>query len=291
MPKRRLIVTHYAPDLDAIGATWILKRFDPQTYGQADVAFVNPGEKISLKQTEENGYQLHEVTHVDTGLGKFDHHQPERANQFVCAASLAHQHVCQVHPEIKKDQALQKIVNFINEIDHFQEINWPTAENIRYSLMLHELIRGYELTHKQNNECQMKFGLRCLDFAYAAVKETMEARDIIDEKGQNFEISHGPCLALETSNDETMKVAQKQGYILVVRKDPNLGHARIKIRPDTQFDLKPLHNKIIDLDKKGTWFYHQGGKMLLNGSAKKKDAIPTSLSLEKIIELIKETYA
>ena len=97
-------------------------------------------------------------------------------------------------------------------------------------------------------------------------------------------------MALLTRNDDTIKVAQKQGYLLVVRKDPKLGHVRIKARPDAPFNLDELMKKILTTDRKGTWFYHGSGKMLLNGSLKNPTQVPSPLSLEQLIVLIKEIY-
>ena len=86
--NKRLIVTHHAPDCDAIGSTWMLKRFDAQHYATAQSAFVDPGATINPSEAERLGFQMHNVTHVDTGLGEFDHHQPDRGLQRICATSL-----------------------------------------------------------------------------------------------------------------------------------------------------------------------------------------------------------
>lgn len=288
--SRPLIVTHHAPDLDAVTSAWLLKRFDAQHYADAKVAFVNPGEKMDLKAAEEYGAQLHEIVYVDTGFGRFDHHQPDRALQQICAATLVYDHVCDLHPEHKEDQALQAIVNLVNEVDHFQEINWPESQSTRYFFMIQELIRGHEHTDPHNDDSQLHFGFQCLDNAYASLTQHFKALEIIRTKGQEIPIRFGKALALLTRNDDTIKVAQKQGYVLVARKDPKLGHIRIKVRPDAPFDLNELYQKILAEDKKGTWFYHGSGKMLLNGSQKNHDQVPSSLNLQQIIVLIKEIY-
>jgi len=54
MPQRKLLVTHHAPDLDAIGGIWLFKRFDALNYANAQVAFVDPGDTISLEDCEKN---------------------------------------------------------------------------------------------------------------------------------------------------------------------------------------------------------------------------------------------
>ncbi len=290
MINRKLIVTHHAPDLDAIGAVWILKRFDSQHYADAKLAFVNPGERISAQKVEDLGIEMSQVTHVDTGRGKFDHHQPERANKMVCATTLTYEHACQLHPELKQDSALREIVEFVNEIDHFQEIHWPQSGSTRYVLMIHELISGHELTDPHNDDSQMHYGLKSLSYAYHAMDHTVKAQQIIKQEGQDFNIGQRPCLGLITGNDSTIKEAQKMGYEMVIRKDDNQGNIRIKVRPDSAINLKALSERIKQLDQTGTWFFHPGGKMLLNGSKSHRNQVPSPLSLRKVITLAKEVY-
>lgn len=291
MSSKKLIVTHYTPDLDAAGAAWILKRFDSQNYADAKFAFVNPGERISQQQAEEFGLSLHEVSHIDTGMGKFDHHQPDRAHLNTCAAKLVYQYVCKMHPSLKDDKPLKELVEFINEIDHFQEIHWPEASHHRYAFMIHELIRGHELHNPQNDEPQLFFALNCLDYAYASIRQVVQADQIIEEEGIQFNLNEGACVAMLTTNDDTIKQAQKQGYLMAIRKDPNKDYIRIKVRPDAKFNLKKLYEQIKKIDTGSTWYFHPNGKMLLNGSSKHRDQIASSLSLNNIIELIKKTYA
>ena len=290
MESRPLIVTHHAPDLDAITATWLLKRFDAQHFADSKVGFVNPGEKMDLADAEELGSQLHEIVYVDTGYGQFDHHQPDKALQKICAATLVFDHICNLYPDKEEDQALQAIVRFVNQIDHFEEITWPEPESEQNLFMIQELIRGHEYTDPHNDDSQMHFGFQCLDNVYATLTQHYKALEVIRSKGKEAPLKEGKALAILTRNDDTIKVAQKQGYIMVARKDPKLGHIRIKVRPDSLLDLTPMHQRILEVDKKGTWFLHGSGKMLLNGSMKNRDQKPSPLTLEQIVVLIKELY-
>ena len=77
------------------------------------------------------------------------------------------------------------------------------------------------------------------------------------------------------------------GFSLVIRRDPEKGGVRIKTHPLTEFSLKKLHQKILKLDKKGSWYFHPSGRLLLNGSSKNPTLTPTSLTLNKIIEIVK----
>jgi hypothetical protein len=289
--NRRLIVTHHAPDLDAISAVWLLKRFDSQHFADAKVAFVNPGATITLEEAEEDGFQLHEVTHVDTGLGEFDHHQPDRGMQPISAASLVYEHVCKLHPDLASDKALKTVVEFVTDVDHFGEVYWPDASNTRYCFMIHDLIRGMESQDPHDDDSQLHFGLQCLDNAYANLTQQLKAIEILDADVTTFEIKAGKVLALETRNDETIKLAQKRGFILVIRKDPKEGNIRIKARPDADLNLTALAEAIQQVDHKGTWYNHPSGKMLINGSRKHRNQTASPLSLSEIIELVKTTYA
>jgi hypothetical protein len=287
---KRLIVTHHAPDLDAIGAVWLLKRFDNQNYADAQEAFVDSGSQVNPSEAERLGFQMHQVTTVDTGLGEFDHHQPDRGHMQICATSLVYDYICRVHPEEKENEALKYLVDFVTDVDHFGEIHWPEANSPRYCFMIHELIFGFEQVDPHNDESQMHFGLQCLDCAYASLKETFQAEKTIKE-GETFELKTHKCLGIETRNDRVIKFAQRAGFALVVRKDPKSGEMRIKARPDIDLDLKGLYERIMELDPIGSWYYHPSGKMLLNGSRKQRHQRPTPLSLQQVIKLLKEIYA
>lgn len=288
--SRPLIVTHHAPDLDAITSTWLLKRFHPQDFADARIGFVNPGDTISLEEAEELGCQLHEITYVDTGFGKFDHHQPEKATQRVCAATLVYDAICEVYPDKKDDEALKTIVEMVNEVDHFEEIYWPDPAAERYLFMIHELIRGHEFTDPHNDDSQMHFGFQCLDNVYATLTQYHKAKHIIQTKGKELTLKAGKALVVETRNDDTIKIAQRLGYVLVARKDPKLGHIRIKARPDADITLHALHEKITAIDHEGTWFFHGSGKMLLNGSQKNNNQKASPLTMNQIVVLLEEIY-
>lgn len=291
MSSRKLLVTHHTPDLDAIGAVWMLKRFVSQEFASAKIAFVNPGDTITANDAHQLGAELHEVTHVDTGLGEFDHHQEDRGKEFLSATLLTYEYACKVHPELKNDQALEKLAHFVTEIDHFQEVHWPESGDLRYCFMIHELIKGLEYLEAHNDDSQLNFGMTCLDSAYAVLTQYLKAQEIIATEGEEFHIKIGPALALETSNDDTIKIAQKSGFVLVVRKDPVLGAIRIKARPDADLTLAALKEAILKKDQSGSWYYHPSGKMLINGSRKHTSQQPSSLSLQEVVSMIKELYS
>src|SRR5262249_45969885 len=98
------IVGHLAPDLDCLTAIWILVRFA----GAADAAlhFVPAGATLGQQPADADPH----IIHVDTGGGRFDHHQ--RAAHDLCAAELVR---CAIAPA---DAALERLVRQVCRIDN-----------------------------------------------------------------------------------------------------------------------------------------------------------------------------
>ncbi len=286
---RRMIVTHHSPDLDACASVWLLKRFDAQHYADAHTAFVDPGKLINPSEAERLGFQMHMVVHVDTGLGEFDHHQPERGREYVCAATLVYDYICRIHPDHVHDEALKELVTHIVDVDHFGEISWPDSQHPRYCFMLSSLLQGYESIDPHNDDSQLHYGLISLDSAYANLRHQVAAKRELST-GELFEMPFGSCLSVSTANDEVIKYSQKKGLCVVIKRDPDDGSLRIKARPDCPIDLKSLSDAILKLDQVGYWYYHPSGKMLLNGSRKQSAQKPSILSLAQVTDLFKQIY-
>ncbi|MBQ6436710.1 hypothetical protein IJJ27_04110 [bacterium] len=283
-----LLVTHQKPDLDAIASTWLLVRFDSQHFGGSRIAFVPAGTKMSDEQAAALGYTPDQVEHTDTGMGRFDHHLPERAGKEFSATSLVYDYLVQIHPEYQTDQALKMMVDHVTDVDHFGEAFWPDANNPRYEFMLHQILDAMDATATNDDSYQVELGHRLLDFVYASMKAHVKAVAKLAEGIEWPLKSGGKAFAILTGNEEVLAVAQKAGYALVIKKDKNTGHIRIKARPDAPFDLNELYQKVLAKDQIGTWYNHPSGKMLLNGSRKNPDHVPSPLSLEEVVAMAKE---
>jgi hypothetical protein len=281
-----LIVTHQNPDVDAIGSIWLLKNFDKELYQKSPVAFVPSGEKISHSQIESYQINPQDVTHVDTGGGEFDHHDESGSSS--SASQKVYEHLIGKFPDLKNDLALQKIVKFANDTDQFASYFWPDPNNDRYVFSIEMMLNGFKLGGHGDDNQLVSFGLDCFDGAYSMMNILVEAEKEINQIGIKFDSIWGNGLGLESSNDSTIKLAQKMGYNIVVKKDPELKNVRIKAAPLEEIDLTPLYSKILEVDKEGTWYFHPGKHMLLNGSRKHLGQKPTNLSLEKVIQIIKD---
>lgn len=287
----RLLVTHHAPDLDAISSVWMLKTFDNQHYADAKVAFVDPGKTITPEQISDLGYSerdFEEIIHTDTGLGEFDHHQQDRGLQHISATSLTYDHCCEIHPELKEDEALRELVGIVTDIDHFADCFWPEANDARYAFMLDSILDGLQRSGLHTDETQLAFGMKCLQGTYKKLEETAKAREVL-KRGIEFTTKWGKGVGIETNNDTVIKYAQKSGYAVVIKKDPDEFDARIKAVPVKGIDLSPLADRVMAKDTVGTWYFHPSKKMLLNGSDKWKNKTATPLTLQELIEMAKET--
>lgn len=285
MKKHKLIVTHGSPDLDAVMSVWILKKFDRERFGEAQTAFVLAGDEISDSKLRELGTRRAEVVHVDTGMGEFDHHTEELADKPVCAASLVRDRVVEVHPELGEDEALERMVEHAVKIDHFEECYWPEANNDRYMFQLSDILKHIK-TVGGKDEDVVKFGIQALDAIYAGFGSRVAAEEEM-KKGREFETRWGKALGVVSNNDEVVKYAQKEGYRLVVRKDPDEYHVRIKAVPGKEIDLTEVYEKIREKDPEATWFLHPAKTMLLNGSRKHEGQVPSGLGLEEVVEILK----
>lgn len=308
----KIIVTHASPDWDAIGSVWLLKKY-LAGWKDARVEFVPAGQryknaefKVAPSEDRQNSELENpvemigedEVIHVDTGMGPLDHHQT--LSDQVCATTRCWEYV-QAHlheaggnfTDLHKE-AVTRVVKLILADDHFKEVFFadPLADYHEFSLV--GVLDGMKLMKPDEDDYYVEFGRESLDALVHTFESRIWAEREIKEKGIAFEIKKGKAMAFETINDGVLKLAQKSGYLLVIRKDPRKGYVRIKARPtsgpEDDIDLTLAYEKLSKIDPEATWFLHVSKKMLLNGTPKNPKMIPTKLSLQQIIDVIKSIY-
>lgn len=299
----KIIVTHISPDWDAITSVWLIKKY-LAGWQDADVQFVPAGQrlrdmKLNPKNVEENDpierVGADEIIHVDTGLGPLDHHQTQDTN--VSAASRTWEYV---HAQIEKGgelteqhiQAVSRVVKFVVDTDHFKEVFWADAAADYHEFTLLGLLEGYKLIKQNQDREYIHFGFDCLHSMVATFENRIWAENEINEKGIKFDTKYGPGMGFETINDTVLKLAQKMGYVMVVRKDPRKGYVRIKTLPSREgnkgADLTLAYEQLSKIDPDATWFLHVSKKMLLNGTPKNPKMRPTKLKLQEIISVLEK---
>lgn len=273
------IVTHINPDLDAICSVWLLKKFLPG-WREAEIDFCPAESTFNNESVDSNP----DVLHVDVGLGKLDHHQTK---EYLSAAKLVFTYLLEVRKNEKlsplDQQALEMIIDFVTEVDNARDLSWEEIRKPRYDFYLHNLFWGLRSLGATDQET-MEFGLKSLDAVFNNFKNQIRAWEEIKE-GQEFETSWGKALALQTGNESVLLEGEKQGYCLVVKKDPKKGGVRIYARYDSRVDFGQAYEWLKKNDQYGEWFLHSSHKLLLNES-RTKPMKPTKLSLEEIIEVL-----
>lgn len=271
----KLLITHFYPDLDGITGIWLFRRFGGKHFEKSDIEFV-PASKTWQDQPADSNP---DVIHIDTGLGQFDHHLE---NEYTCAAKKVYDYLQ------LDDEAVARIVDYATAIDHFKDVDWHDPLSDLYDFQLQNIISGWKVAY-QNNKHQdfVEWGCICLDGVYNSIRNKIHAEKSIGESGFEFESTYGNALAIQTFNDEVIKIGLKMGFVIVVRRDPAKHYIRIKARPESGIDLSVVHEKLIALDPEATWFLHPDKKQLLNGNTKNPNNVYTKLTLEDVIDILK----
>lgn len=294
----KIIVTHTSPDLDAISSVWIIKRF-LLGWENAGVKYVPAGETLNGKTPseaiEKSGDD--EIIHVDTGLGPLDHHQVFDTN--ICGASRTWDFVKEESAEFKesserveiKKEAISRMVKVVVDIDHFKEVFWSDPTSDHYEFHLVGILDGLKFLKPNQDDYYTNFVMESLDALLHQFENRIWAEKEIKEKGKIFETRFGKGIGFETINDTVIKLSQKMGYAVALRKDPRKGYIRIKVLPEgngKEIDLTLAYEQLKKMDPEATWFLHVSRKMLLNGTPKNPKMVPTSLKLDEIIKVLEK---
>jgi hypothetical protein len=335
----KIIVTHISPDWDAIGSVWLIRKY-LDTWRDAEIKFVPAGERLpvsKLKVPSDRGTDViekigeDEVMHVDTGMGPLDHHQTSDRN--VCGMSKTWDYVQRELEAQGKTltsehlEAVGRIVKVVVDIDHFGEVFWKDVLEDYHEFSLLGILEGLKYMRQYQDAYYAEFGFICLNALLAEFENRIWAEKEITG-GQKFDTRYGRGIGFETINDSVLKLAQKMGFVIVVRKDPRKGYVRIKTLPeippkippapfnkggghDGAFpkggeekspqpplikggekkkgaDLSLVYEKFKKIDPDATWYLHVSGKMLLNGTPKNPKMKPTKLGLDEIIKVLEK---
>jgi len=286
--------------MDAITSVWIIKRFLPG-WENAVVEFVPAGERVNKNSTLKDAIEKvgsDEMIHVDTGLGPLDHHQTP--SDKVCGASRTWDYVKEEssmfgdkNSDKIKDriEAISRMVKVVVDIDHFKEVFWkdPLADYHDFSLAA--ILDGLKIQKPNQDEYYTDFVMQSLDSVLHGFENRIWAEKEIAQNGIKFKTRFGEGVGFDSINDSVIKLAQKMGYVIVVRKDPRKGYVRIKALPSSDkinVDLTLVYEKLKKMDPDATWYLHVSKKMLLNGSVKNPKMKPSTLDVKEIIKVLEE---
>lgn len=279
--SQKIIVTHISPDSDGISAIWLLKRFHPE-FRDARIEFVPAGENTLNNEPVDSN---HDVLHVDVGGGRFDHHGSDK---FTSGAQLVREWLIKEGYVEKEDKALERLIKVVTEADHgWDSYKWCEPASDRWEFSIHNVLSGIKGVYKGDWQKAISWTMDSLDSVYRLLQSKVKAEKEIGD-GEEFKTRWGKAIAVYTGNDGVMDAAIKNGYAVVVRKDPKRGFVRITGSSKHKVDLTKAYEAIIARDKQGTWFLHASGVLLRNGSSRNPTMTPTKMELDEVMEILEK---
>lgn len=275
----KVIVTHIAPDTDALASVWLIKRF-LSGWSNSLVQFVPAGKTLNDQPADADS----NIIHVDTGLGQFDHHQN---NEYTCAAKRVFLFLME-KGAIKGSLAdpLERICDVVNEIDHFGEVFLDQPDRDIYDFLLSSVIEGTRAKLGDDNRL-VDLMMTVFDGLIIIFSNKIRAEEELT-KGLILKTKWGKTLAVESENEEVSRIGQKKGYQMVIRKSLKKGYLKIKSLPLPNLNLEKLCKALSAADPKATWYFHPSGHIILNGSTKNPSMKPTTLTLHQVVEIVKK---
>ncbi|KXK07529.1 MAG: hypothetical protein UZ21_OP11001001031 [Microgenomates bacterium OLB22] len=171
------------------------------------------------------------VIHVDTGFGKYDHHQLKRRTS---AAELVLREL--LNKGYVKEElvlSLERFVQVVTDFDNFRDSLRSDAAEDYHLFNASEIIFGYKGLHG-DDESVMAFGLEIMASLWNVVRQRVSAELELLEKGRSFKTPWGRTIALETKIGTIAHVALKIGYDMIIYKHPDKGFVRVKQRPNAK---------------------------------------------------------
>jgi len=259
------IVGHLAPDLDCLTAIWIFIRFDYAA--DAELEFVPAGTTWQQQPVDSNP----RVIHVDTGGGRYDHHQ--RRSRNLCAAELVRRAIA------PHDPALERMVRQVGQIDNATA---PAGELGFFNI--NALITGYNLLFPNRPRHVAYAMLPNLDAWYEH-----EARQIRLEQAfahrLEFDTPWGLGIAMESEDGGSSKLAYRHGAVLYAYRDGR-GWMGVAAQARSNVDLASIYLDLRSVDQEADWYLHPNHRLLLCGSATAPPQVLSRLSLPELVRVI-----
>ncbi len=276
----KLIVTHSSPDFDGIPAIWLLRKFHPD-FKNARVAFTPAGTTYNNQPVDSDP----DIVHVDTGFGKFDHHQ---SDAFTCGAQLVYEWLVKEGYVREDDRVLERMVRVMTELDHaWDAYKWPEPASDRWEFNLHNVLVGWKMMYPKQDDKYVELTIQGLEAVYLLMQQKVKAEEEV-EHGEKFKTRWGEGVALYTPKDSVLDAAIKGGYAVVARKDPGKGYVRITGSNAHDVDLTRAYEEFQKADPEATWFLHASKKLLRNGSTRNPTMRPTKLELAEVIKILEK---
>jgi hypothetical protein len=266
--KPAVIVGHLAPDLDCLAAIWILVRFGKAA--DAELEFVPAGR--TLREQPADGDPL--VVHVDTGGGRFDHHQS--ADPTLSAAELVRRELA------PGDEALRRLVDQVTRLDNAEasQGRQPIFFNIN------DLIAGYNALYPSRPHHVAQAMFPNLDAWYEHEQRQLRLERAFERRTE-FQTRWGLGIAMQSDDGASSRLAYSHGAVLFAYRDRR-GYMGVAAQRRSAVDLTPIYHELKRLDGEADWYLHPGNRLLLCGTPKAPPRHLSTLSLDELVTVLKK---
>jgi hypothetical protein len=266
------IVTHQRPHLDEVVGIWLLTNFDPAC---KDFSL----EFIPYFGTAPVGDN---VVTLGIGGGKYDEHRLKDAG--TSATELIYNdlmHRGLIPNNGHEVKALEWLVRFATNEDN--GVGYGQDDDAR-PFHIANIVRSHR-DRTNSDDAAIRFGMEII--SDVMVELNARATFLKDwESRIEFETKWGKGVAVATDYGRSDAFAYSQGFVLRVNKHLTDTIASIKSDPKSNVDLTEAFAKASELEPT-SWYLHQSKKMLISSVSRDSDRTPTSLTLQQLIELVK----
>lgn len=290
----RTIVTHVAPDWDAIGGVWLLKRYGG--LDASDVVFVNTGNPDPAALEDA-------IAVVDTGRvfdptrRRFDHHQmPGAAANETCATLQVVQHLVLARPDVDFNPIWPLI-----DLIYAGDTGKPAANESR-QMGIHALLSNKK-RQGADNYALLMYGFDLLDNLAQSLISQCEARKSL-ESCTVYRSGDGLVVALRDAPMGATFAAHEAGARLVVfanydknaigilrggeGTDVHCGGLVSALLNDYDCGLDNIYAAVYD--ELATWYRHQAGFFAGRGTDKAPSDKPILVDLVDIARAIDKEW-
>ncbi len=259
-----MIIGHLNPDIDCLCAIWILRRW--HNLEHAALQFVPSGQTFNGAPVDSDL----NIIHVDTGHGRFDHHQV--VDHTLSATELVRRTVA---PD---DLVLRRIAQAVTRLDHALA-EGGTAPNIC------DLIGGFNALYPEAPTLVAQSMFVNFDAWYANEAKQMRLEQAFAERIE-FDTPWGFGIAMESDDGGSSRLAYSAGAVLYAYRDGK-GNMGIAARSRAQVDLTQVLRDLRRIDPQADWFLHASKRMLLCGTPKSPPRTPSQLSLQELVGVLR----
>jgi hypothetical protein len=261
----KIIVGHLAPDLDCLTAMWMLIRFGGAA--DADLQFVPAGSTLHGLPVDSDP----NIIHVDTGGGRYDHHQRPARN--LCAAELVRRTVA------PGDPVLERVVRQVCQLDNATA---PPGEQGFFNIS--SLIAGYNLLYPTRPHHVAYAMLANLDAWYEHEARQLRLEAAFAQRLE-FETPWGLGIAMESADGGSSRLAYGYGAVLYAYRDGR-GWMGVAAQARSAVDLSAVYQDLRRVDREADWYLHPNRRLLLCGTDKSPPRVPSRLTLAELVRVI-----